>query len=451
MQHIEGAALVQGIARGIATLAVGLGDVRSILHDLHLRTLRVADVVDDILVAGGLEEDGQTRVAVRPDIGEGLVALVVAITVGIAAVGIDRGAVQHQEVLHIGAGQTDHVVAAAGGLRNGMGGIAGVILAPHQHLGDFGKIFGCEHIEVRVGRIRFALLHLAGVGGQFAHIGIAHLLGCIHGLLEEPLGLVLDAAGGISIGSAGPLRPAGNEGGAGEILQPGALEQGHAGLQHQGCVLVDAGGLEIDAAHQLDGLVEVLDDEAGHLVLRRAAAGLGQHFHIIGKWFLDDRIIAEGHQFRVVIISAQEIGLADAMLDAGVRACDLALGVFREHLLQEIVDIVEVLEAPVTVRGRDLPQVVHIAVLDGPGNLVVRTAVAAEQAVAVGAIAGKNIGVFTQQGGLELALIREVPLRGNLGHGLLVEEVVARGQAAHDQYTHQDLAENIHLVHNLLH
>ena len=139
------------------------------------------------------------------------------------------------------------------------------------------------------------------------------------------------------------------------------------------------------------------------------------------------------------------------MLDAGVRACDLALGVFREHLLQEIVDIVEVLEAPVTVRGRDLPQVVHIAVLDGPGNLVVRTAVAAEQAVAVGAIAGKNIGVFAQQGGLELALIREVPLRGNLGHGLLVEEVVARGQAAHDQYTHQDLAENIHLVHNLLH
>ncbi len=70
---------------------------------------------------------------------------------------------------------------------------------------------------------------------------------------------------------------------------------------------------------------------------------------------LDNGIVAICLEMRKILIGAEEIHLADVTLDIGCIACDSVCLVFRQHLVKEIIDRVDVHECPVAVLKRCLP------------------------------------------------------------------------------------------------
>lgn len=171
------------------------------------------------------------------------------------------------------------------------------------------------------------------------------------------------------------------------VAFPGAFVEGHAGFQHQGCVAGHAAGLGRGLEqHTVGGLVKFADDESGNLVAGMAHAVLGKYRGIVGHGGGDQGHVAELAQQPEIFPGAEEVSLAEIVVDQRVVAADV--GAVVVDLVDEEVDFAQVAEIPFAVLDLDCAFVAEVEQFRRSAGLalVVADVVVGIQACVVGPV-----------------------------------------------------------------
>ncbi len=440
LRRVVAVELARAVARDVDVLGVRVGDAHGTeLHDLarlgdglvgHVGVLHVIlapyEELETLVAVGLLEHDRSIA------------------TLCVGGIGIDRQTVLHQVGVDGAARDTvvvTHLQTVDRVVRNALRLVVGT---PQQHLGD--RVLrqlglGREHLEVGVPAIEHAhrRIELVRVGRQRRN-GVDDCLRSLHGRVEEEGDLTVDVEGlALVVGLVGTA-PGGIARHAARtpvVLLEGSLEERHARLEQQRDLLADA--LAVDVGGRLElaaGRIEILEDEACHLVARSAHGVVAQHLRVVGQHLLDDRQVTVVHQRVVVSQRTEEVGLAQVVVEHAVVVGDLVIG--RLHPIdQEVPRTDGPVSAGEHLADARLPQpgkIVRIAAAgdEAVGVVVVSVDVVGPAAVVVHAVALGSYqlrSIVVDHVGTHLVGRFVVGIRRDVGERLTIEPLVARREA----------------------
>ncbi len=279
---------------------------------------------------------------------------------------VDRKSVSHGESIHHASGDSSTIVTVLSHDHNVMNHTERLaVLTPQHDLGIAGKIERAEHCKPRVFILYCAECRTLGlwndtcVGGKRVHFCIAHFLCRRHCLVKEPVCLSLYRTCRIReirmIRLSGPVLTPGHKCRSCEIFQPRTFIKSDSRFEKFNGIRVDTGLGCRSSLEQIVSLVKIRKDKSCHFIARGTFACLYKLRLVVSKGMLYNRIVAVCLEMRKILIGAEEIHLADVTLDIVCIACDSVCLVFRQHLVKEIIDRVDVHECPVAVVKRCLP------------------------------------------------------------------------------------------------
>ena len=298
---------------------------------------------------------------------------VVALVAGTA--GIDGQPVFHQEGIHhrtcvarvaaaVALQVVHHVVED-----RGIGTHA--ISAPQQDFVHAAQVYGVEH------------------GGivTIQPVSLCHQVCGLDGLLQEILYFrvcIIAVSAEVVHVRAGPSGTVGHEGGAGMVLFPCPFKQRHPAFQQCRAIPCQAVAHGRCGQHEFVGLVEVFEDEAGHLIARAAPGGFAHLVVILAQRGGQDGEVSQVLQSLRIEPGPEEIDLADVVVNVGGCAADFPVLVALGHPFQEVIgrtDGGQVVVPQVVVAHIGLSG--HEQLAGGVGCLVVGAVVIIEQAQVV--------------------------------------------------------------------
>ena len=411
------------------------------LDELGLAHATFFNVAPDPTLASAKEGAAQMS-AFKPDC---IIAIVAAFLLEIQAFvalvagagGINRQAVLHQESVDVAAGCTAVSAFVDVGTLAGSDVLLTVVFSPQEHFAHGTGIGLAEHLEVGVPAVRGGGLggvHHAGVVHQ--GVGVGHLFRGGEALIQEEVHFRFDIealSAVVAHFGTGPVGIAGNASAALVVLLERGLIQGYAGFDQQGQVFGDAA--LVGKVQQRSGLVQIRQDEAGHLVARCALAGLDEHFPVVRENFFDDGEVAECAQGAEVGLGTHHIHFTHIMLH--VLAREGAVFHLGKHLLEEVVAHADVVEQgrgglsggnqPAGVGGGEILE--RRSVSGSVPHQIVRKGIFPDYAHAVVAgVGGKESGIVVYGISCQFIGRFEVFLGRDVGNGLPVQEFVARSQ-----------------------
>ena len=359
------------------------------------------------------------------------------VTLVAGAGGINRQAVLHQEAVDVAAGCTAVSAFEDVGTLAGSDVLLTVVFSPQEHFAHGTGIGLAEHLEVGVPAVRGGGLggvHHAGVVHQ--GVGVGHLFRGGEALIQEEVHFRFDIealSAVVAHFGTGPVGIAGNASAALVVLLERGLIQGYAGFDQQGQVFGDAA--LVGKVQQRSGLVQIRQDEAGHLVARCALAGLDEHFPVVRENFFDDGEVAECAQGAEVGLGTHHIHFTHIMLH--VLAREGAVFHLGKHLLEEVVAHADVAEQgrgglsggnqPAGVGAGEILE--RRSVSGSVTHQIVRKGIFPDYAHAVVAgVGGKEGGIVVYGISCQFIGRFEVFLGRDVGNGLPVQEFVARSQ-----------------------
>ena len=211
--------------------------------------------------------------------------------------------------------------------------------------------------------------------------GIGHYLGGVLSLGKEELYLGLLVEGLASVPLlvlAGPVGIAWHTARAAVVQLEGPLIEGDTALEELSGELRQALVRWVARTQHRDSLVQVLEDEASHLITGHTARGLEDQLVVRileDLRLVEDGEVAVGSQHVEVEHGADDVGLADVVLDVVGVPRDRPRLVLRQYVAEEDIDIADRGDIRLP-RAPDLPLVIAEGLSVGLGaSLVVRAVI----------------------------------------------------------------------------